>query len=181
MTIQDEWVLVGTGSRSLRTEPPGVRAHAATLVNDRLGQAFVERGDYLIVMSGMAEGFDHLLAVTALSLGIPLWCAIPNKGYGRHYWQRNSVTGRDQYAEWCRILDAAYRVTYVMEDIHGTSDLYLAGVHSNFVRNDWMVEQGDDFAAWDLTSRGTAHCVAAIKRAGKWRDGMALDRVEAIA
>jgi hypothetical protein len=174
MTIENEWVLAGTGSRSLRNAAPDVRAHAVAQVSSRLGKAFAERGDYLIVMSGMAEGFDHLLAVSALALGIPLWCAIPNKYYGRHYWKRNSVTGRDQYAEFCRIIDAARRVTYVMDDVYGTTALYLNGVHSNFVRNDWMVEQSDDFLVWDSTSKGTAHCVKAIQDAGKWRDDMVL-------
>ena len=119
-----------------------------------------ERGDELIVMSGMAEGFDHLLAVTALKLNIPLWCAVPNRGYGQHYWRKNSLTCRDQYAEFCRLIDAAYRVTYVC------SDLYVNGQHSNFVRNSWMVEQAHEFVVWDPSSRGTAHCVAEISRAG---------------
>jgi hypothetical protein len=180
MTIVDEWVLAGTGSRGLRTASPEVRAHAATQVNNRLGKAFAERGDYLIVMSGMAEGFDHLLAAIALKLGIPLWCAIPNKGYGHHYWHRNSVTGSSQFAEWCRILDSAHRVTYVMEDVHGTSELYLNGLHSNFVRNAWMVEQADDFLVWDPSSKGTAHCVKAIRGAGKWRDDMILPMPELV-
>jgi hypothetical protein len=37
-----------------------------------------------------------------------------------------------------------------------------------------MVEQAHDFVVWNPESRGTAHCVAAIKRAGKWRDDMVL-------
>lgn len=158
--IEGEYVLAGTGSRSLRSEGPAARSAAASLVENLVRLRRAERGDELIVMSGMAEGFDHLLAVTALKLGIPLWCAIPNKGYGRHYWRDNSVTGRDQFAEFCRIVDAAYRVTYVADGV------YVDGIHANFVRNDWMVDQATEFVVWDPTSRGTAHCLKAIRRAG---------------
>lgn len=167
MTVVDEYVVAGTGSRSLQTAPIDVKRAAADLVTARLTDLHAERGDYLIVMSGMALGFDKLLAVTAIKLGIPLWCAIPNRSYGHYHWRQHSVTGHDEHAEWARITSHAHRITHVMEDVHGTGGLYLNGVHSNFVRNQFMVDTADQFLVWDPTSRGTAHCLAAIKRAGK--------------
>jgi hypothetical protein len=124
-------------------------------------------GGRLVVMSGCAEGWDACVAWTAIRAGIRLWAAVPNRGYGAHYWGRKSLTGRDQLPEFERILAAAWRVTYVMEEIHGTSALYLDGLHSNFVRNTFMVDKAQEFVVWDPSSRGTAHCLAEIKRAGK--------------
>lgn len=157
--IEHEYVLAGTGSRSLRTAPADVRTEAASRVGKLLRDRLAERGAELIVVSGMAEGFDHLLAAKAVDLGIDLWCVIPHRGYGDYYWRRNSVTGRDQSAEFCRLLDSAQRVTYVCDSI------YVNGEHSNFVRNRWMVDTADEFAVWNPAFPGTKHCLAAIKRA----------------
>jgi hypothetical protein len=131
-------------------------------------------------MSGMAEGYDACLAKAALELGVRLWAAIPHQGYLDHYWGRASLTGTDRRAEAQAIVDRAKQVTYVMSDVHGTRELKLNGKHANFWRNDFMVTGGlgwsgaDDFLVWNPTSKGTAHCVKAIKAAGKWRDDMVL-------
>ena len=37
-----------------------------------------------------------------------------------------------------------------------------------------MEDVHGDFAVWNPTTKGTAHCVDAIRRAGKWRDDMVL-------
>lgn len=169
-----DYVVAGTGSRSLQVAPVEVKRAAANLTADALAGLVEAHGDRLVVMSGMAEGFDACLAYTALRAGVRLWAAVPNKGFGGHYWGRNSLTGRDRLAEFVGILAAAERVTFVMEEIHGTTRLHLDGVHANFVRNSWMVNGGpdgfagaDEFVVWDPTSRGTAHCLAEIRRAGK--------------
>lgn len=160
MPLDDEFVLAGTGSRSLLTSSPEIRHRAVARTEMALSFRQHQHGARLIVMSGMAEGFDHLLAVTALRLGIDLWCVIPHRGYGDYYWRRNSLTGRDMFAEFCRIRDTAIRVTYAAES------LYVNGRHSNFVRNDQMIEAADEFLVWNPSSKGTAHCLAGIQRAG---------------
>ena len=146
----------------------------------RVVERQAQHGNRLVVMSGLAEGWDELMARVAIRLGVRLWCAVPNRGYGAYYWGRESLTGVDRSADFESIRAAAERVTHVMEDIHGTRELKWRGKHANFWRNDFMVTGGgdfagaDDFAVWNPTSRGTAHCVDAIRRAGKWRDDMVL-------
>ena len=163
----DLHILAGTGSRSLQEAPLADKYRAAELTAAELEERRSRFGDRLVVMSGMAEGFDKLLALTALRLDIKLWCAVPNHGYGAYYWGRKSLTGEDRLAEFERILAAAWQVTYVMEDIHHTSGLKLNGKHSNFVRNDFMVERAHEFLVWNPTSSGTKQCLATIVRSGR--------------
>lgn len=161
------YVVAGTGSRSLLTAPAEVRMAARNVVSTKLKALRREHGDRLVIMSGGAEGWDELVAVTALSLGLPLWLALPNRGYGAYYWGRSSLTGQDRVPAFVKLVEQAWRVTYVMEDVHGVRGLYLDGVHSNFVRNDFMAETADRFWVWNPQSKGTAHCLDAIKQAGK--------------
>lgn len=181
MIPDDPFVLAGTGPRSLRAADRAIQVDAMERCETRILQRQDEHGDRLVVMSGMAEGWDELIAMTALRLGVHLWCAIPNRGYGAYYWQRQSVTGMPRLPAFGAIVGRASRVTYVLEDVYGLRGVRLpTGEHSNFVRNRFMVTGhgeftgGDDFAVWGPESKGTAHCVREIKRAGKWRDDMVL-------
>ncbi|BAL87322.1 hypothetical protein AMIS_21020 [Actinoplanes missouriensis 431] len=169
-----DFVLAGTGSRSLRTAPRGLQVEAMHLCTERVAQRVLEHGSRLVVMSGMAEGFDELLARVALRQGVRLWCVIPSKSYLRHYWGRNSLLERDRLAEAGEIVGQAWKVTYVAEQILGTTALKVDGLHINFHRNLFMTDAADDFVVWDPTSAGTAHCVKAIRQAGKWRDDMVI-------
>jgi hypothetical protein len=161
-----DYVVAGTGPRRLQVADRATCARAVTAVTEAVDGLHRRHGGRLVVMSGMAEGFDSLLAWAALRAGVRLWCAVPNRGYGAYYWGRASLTGRDRLAEFTRCLNVAWRRTFVMEDIHGTTSLHLGGVHANFVRNDWMIERADEFLVWDPTSRGTAHCLAGVRKAG---------------
>lgn len=176
-----DFVLAGTGSRSLRTADRAVQVDAMERCAARIAQRILEHDKDLVVMSGMAEGWDELIARTALKLGVRLWCAIPNKGYIGHYWGRASLLERDRMAEAREILGQAWKVTYVMESVHDTKALKHEGLHANFWRNLFMIEQADDFAVWNPTSKGTAHCVREIKKAGKWKDDMILSPQDAAA
>lgn len=167
-----DFVLAGTGSRSLRTADRSVQVAAMDLVTERVAALVLEHDERLVVMSGGAEGFDELLARVALRLGVRLWLALPNRGYIAHYWGRASLLERDRTEEFAQIAAAAWKTTHVMEQIHGTSALKVDGLHANFWRNEFMVERADDFVVWNPESTGTAHCVKAIKRVGKWRDDM---------
>lgn len=169
-----DFVLAGAGSRSLRVAPRDVQVEAMRRCTAYVEARIAEHGERLVVMSGAAEGWDELLARVALRLGVRLWLALPNKGYARHYWGRASLLERDRTTEFAEITSAAWKVTYVMEQIHGTTALKVDGLHANFWRNTFMVDTGQDFAVWNPTSTGTAHCVKAIKAAGKWRDDMVL-------
>ncbi|HEY6115945.1 MAG TPA: hypothetical protein VI172_08305 [Candidatus Dormibacteraeota bacterium] len=125
----------------------------------------LEHDTRLVVMSGGAEGWDELLARVAMRLGVRLHLALPNKGYIGHYWGRASLLGRDRTAEFAGIQAYAEKTTYVMEQVHGTKQLKLDGLHANFWRNHWMIDQADEFLVWDPSSKGTAHCLAEIKKA----------------
>lgn len=162
-----DWIIAGTGSRSLRIAPREVQVAASDLMTAKVEQLRAVHGDRLVIMSGVAEGFDELLAVTALKMDVRLWAAVPNRGYSAYYWQRKSVTGMPRMPAFLKLTTAAWRVTYVMEDVHGRRGLYLNGVHSNFVRNLFMVDTAAEFLVWDPTSRGTEHCLKAIERARK--------------
>lgn len=161
-------IVAGTGARELQVVDVFTKERVVGHIDEQLHVRKEEHGDNLIVMSGMAEGFDKALALRALALNIKLWCAIPNKGYANYYWRDHSLTGMNMINEFNNIIDRAWRVTYVMEDIHGLDNqLYLGGRHSNFLRNDFMVEQATEFLVWDPQSRGTRDCLASIREAGK--------------
>jgi hypothetical protein len=159
------YVVAGTGSRSLQVADAATRRLAWDLTLDWLRSTLQDHPD-LIVMSGGAEGYDSCLAHAALHLDLPLWLALPNKGYLAYYWGRASLTGVDRMADAQALMDQAAKVTYVMEEIHGTRELKLNGKHANFWRNDFMVDNATEFLVWDPSSKGTAHCLAQIKRAG---------------
>jgi hypothetical protein len=162
------YVVAGTGSRSLQTASREDKLNAINLVDAELVRLMETHGDNLVVMSGMAEGFDKLLAMRAIHHGIKLWCAIPNKGYGRYYWGKHSLTGHNVMSQFKDIVDGAWRVTLVMEDVHNLQGIYgPGGKHSNFLRNDYMVEQGDEFLVWDPSSSGTKDCFKSIIKSKK--------------
>lgn len=177
-------VLAGTGSRRIKTASRAVRQTAWQLLLGRLARARALHGRRLVVMSGFAEGWDEAVAKAGLEVGARLWAAVPTRSYGRYYWSAGqSLTGRDRTAEFNTLLERAWRVTYVMEDVHQTRALTLDGKHANAWRNDFMVTgDGADFPGADdfvvlgpvKARSGTAHCVQAIKAAGKWRDDMVL-------
>lgn len=150
-------VVAGTGSRSLQLEPNTVKWAVYENVLDKLRELQPNS-----VISGMAEGFDTCIARAALDLNIELVAAVPNKGYGAYYWKHNSVTGQDRYEDYIKLLNAANRVVYVTG-----SQLYVAGLHSNFVRNNWMVDHANHFLVYDPKSRGTAHCFKQLKDKGR--------------
>src|SRR5690606_5647792 len=137
------------------------------LVETKFAELSNIHGDALVVMSGMAEGFDKCLAIAALNMGIRLWCAIPNKGYSDYYWKRHSLTGEDQSGTFFDIIRKAWRITYVMEEVHNVSAITLNGKHSNFWRNDFMVEKADEFLVYDIPTPGTQQCFKTIKASGK--------------
>lgn len=153
-------IVAGTGSRRLRKEDPSIRIEAFKRTCSTLHELNVN-GD-VTVMSGMAEGFDQTLAVAANFMGIPWIAAVPNTGYGSYYWGKKSVTGGDRLRDFTDLLSTAQDVIYVCGD-----KVYQGRVHSNFIRNTYMVEQADHVLVWEPTSRGTSHCVKEARRLKK--------------
>lgn len=118
-----------------------------------------------LVISGMAEGWDTLVASAAIELGIPFDAYVPNRGYGKYYWGRKSLMGVNRLHDFENILRKARQVVYSNET-HNTTSLYLNGVHMNFIRNHDMVDVGDMGIAWAPQSRGTAECIQYAKQQG---------------
>lgn len=190
------YVIAGTGSRELQLANNEDKKAVFTWVIEYLTEMLAIYGKELRVISGLAEGFDKALAKAAIQLGIPLILVIPNKGYGAYYWgkpesrngkqYKGSLTGRDNMAEFNWFVEHASHVFYVKEDVYKIkgSGVYLdlenktaswktgkGLVHSNFVRNQVMVDWSDEFLVYNSKSRGTSHCVDAIKAAGlPWKE-----------
>lgn len=161
------FIVAGTGSRSLQSADIEAKKEAHGIVTAELTRLRDKYGDDLIIMSGMAEGFDKLLAIAALELGIKLWCAIPSKGYGSYYWGQKSLTGKDQLKQFNELISKAEHVTYVDKVTPGMQGLYRDGKHVNFIRNEFMVFTANAFLVWNPSSKGTAHCLAEIRKADK--------------
>jgi len=159
------FIVAGTGSRSLQSASIEDKNKAHEIVTNELIRLRKKYED-LIIMSGMAEGFDKLLAIVALELGIPLWCAIPNIKYGDYYWGRKSLTGKNQMDQFNDIISHADSVVYIDQE-YGITGLYRDGKHLNFIRNEYMVNAANAFLVWDPSSKGTAHCFAEIRKANK--------------
>lgn len=162
------YIIAGSGTRKLQQASAEIKKGVLAELTEILANAKEEHGEELMVMSGMAEGFDKALALVALHLEIPLWAVIPTKSYGKWYWGSHSLTGEDRIHEFDSYIGMSTKVTYVMEDIHNvTSGLWLNGKHANFIRNDYMVEKADFFLVYDPSTPGTGNALASIKKAKK--------------
>lgn len=161
------FTLAITGERSLQVADKEVIAYATEQIDNILDRAIAKYGDDLRGMTGMAEGADALFAARLIAKNVKFTAAVPNKGYGSYYWGRNSVTGKARFKKFMEYLEAADQVVYVMEDAHNTNDLYLKGVHSNFIRNQYMVDNADYFLVYNPESRGTSDCLKRIKASNK--------------
>jgi len=153
--------IAGTGSRELvlfEDKRREVRDYLANLLTN----AKAEHGDNLVVISGMAEGFDEALARAAIMAGVPFIAAIPNTGYIKYYWGRTSMLKRDRMAEAEEILSKASEIVHVCDGIYAPD-----GRHANFHRNEWMVDHADIVWVYNPTTRGTAQCYAYCKKMGK--------------
>jgi hypothetical protein len=159
-----KFIIAGTGSRELAKDNEQW-VEVFHYLCKLLFAAQEKHKDNLLVVSGMAEGFDEALAQAAFVTDTALFAAIPNKGYSKYYWQNNSVTGKDrmeEFQELAKYADRTGGVHYVCNGIYGAD-----GKHSNFHRNEWMVDQADIVWVYNPTTRGTAQCYAYCKKVGK--------------
>ena len=170
----------GTGARSLRTANIIEQKAVWAWLLITLTTLKAVHGDSLRVVSGMAEGFDEALAKAALHLNIPVIAMLPNAGYGRYYWGRNSLTGRDRFEEFEQLLSRCNQVIYtdrlfkiagkgLYYDPHTRKAFFRRAkglVHSNFVRNQGLVNWSDELLVYQSESSGTSDCVTRAKKAG---------------
>lgn len=164
-----------TGSRQLKLANKPERKRVWDIILATLREDM--NGYNVVVLSGGSEGMDEAFAYAAMHLELPLIMAIPNYGYGHYYWGQNSVTGKNRIQEFNRFIHYAKEngaIYYSMEDLYGlVGELYLRvdgrKIHSNLVRNIWMVQIADEFLVYDPTSKGTAHCLKEIKKQNRPR------------
>jgi uncharacterized phage-like protein YoqJ len=123
-------IVAGTGHRELPYDD--------TFLLDIAQRALIKAKPKL-VLSGMAQGWDTILAEAAVSLGIPFNAICPFKGQGSN-WPEEA---KKRYIE---LLAKAKEVIY-------TSDHYHK--HCFFVRDRYLVDNSDIlFAMWDGREKG---------------------------
>lgn len=122
----------------------------------------IEKPDHVI--SGMAQGWDHAVAVAALRADIPLTAAVPFIG-------QEKMWPAEAQKRYNLVLGKASKVVIVSEGGFSSAKM--------MIRNEWMVDRCEKLIAlWDGTHGGTSNCVRYAQRKGVKIDN-AWDRWEA--
>lgn len=158
--------VMGTGSRSMLTEP-----NAKEIYQNLETYILIlkEKDPDLVLISGMAEGWDEAIAKVGLRNKIPYIVALPNDGYGDYYWtpaappkkKDGSLLGIDRRSTFRDLVSHAEEIVFVCKTV------YVNGVHANFIRNQWMVDQCDMALVYNPQSSGTRDAVGKLKTARK--------------
>ena len=157
--MDDEfYYLMGTGSRSMVNHPHAVEIYNG-LKNFILEMYRVRPN--LVLISGLAEGWDEAIAKVGMREKIPYIVAIPHPTYGQYYWRDHSVTGRNRMNMFTLLVQSAKEVVTVSDSI------FVNGTHSNFIRNTWMVNHCNEATVYMAHSSGTRDAVAKLKSVNK--------------
>lgn len=163
----------GTGHRpATRKHPDGITAAALPWVREkaRAGLLWLQRKRGTTdVHSGLALGFDTILAQAALDVGMALHAHIPFEAQA----ERWPTSDR---REWQRLRDAAATVTVYGPDplelvlTHpDITDAYVAAVRLLHARNDGLLDAaqgGVVFACWNAQKR-TGGTASAVRKAAQ--------------
>ncbi|MGW8177720.1 MAG: hypothetical protein ACWGQW_02830 [bacterium] len=152
--------VMGTGPRSLVVASKETRKEVYDITERFILVLREEYGEILII-SGLAEGWDEMIAKIAQRNNIPYDAYIPNPGYGAYYWRDHSKLGRDRFTTFKELVKGA-RQYYVV-----CNSVYQNGVHCNFVRNTAMVDACDIGIVYNPSSSGTRDGVAKLRQANK--------------
>ncbi len=170
-------IIMGTGSRSMVTDP-NAKAIYKILEDYVLGIA--ERHGGVLLISGMAEGWDEAIAKVGMRNNIPYHVYIPTQNYGEYYWRDHSVTSTNRIEMFNQLVDGAQRVTF-LEEVYGPYTMTNQGpkylvdsdgetniwLHANFARNAVMVQNSEIALVYNPQSPGTRDAVARLRRARK--------------
>jgi hypothetical protein len=175
-------IIMGTGSRSMLTDPNAVEIYKH-LEAHVLHLKELEQDHTIVLISGMAEGWDEAIAKVGERNNIPYHCYIPTKDYGAYYWGRKSLMGIDRLHIFDRLIEGAARVTY-LEEIYGEPRFMKRGeidahtiagpnyevnpgfwLHANMARNSVMVTNSTHDLVYDKDSAGTRDAVAKLRGA----------------
>lgn len=149
----EHFYLMGTGSRSMLTSPHAKEIYQ--FLRDWILEFRLQHPN-LVLISGMAEGWDEAVAKVGMREGIPYICALPNPTYGSYYWGRKSLLGENRMSVFNSLLSHAQDVIYVCDEI------YVNNTHSNFIRNSWMVNHANAAVVYMAHSSGTRDAVAKL-------------------
>lgn len=106
-----------------------------------------------LVVSGMALGFDQILACIALEHKIPLLAAVPFRG-------QEQAWPEDSQRYYRNILADAAEVVYVCDGGYAPNKMQR--------RNEWMVDNCDLLlACWDGSPGGTGNCIRYATKVGR--------------
>ena len=138
--------LVHDGGRWDRMDPGnGVAWHRFRVWLEQAVEANGEVG----VITGMALGWDTIVARVCNGLGVPYTAAIPFVGQEKRWPQ----AVQEKYHH---LLDGAHKVVVVSEGGYSAQKMQ--------VRNEWMVDHADVVAAyWDGSKGGTRNCIRYAK------------------
>lgn len=140
---QTDLVIAGTGHR------PDKLDGRINAVCEAIHTALIELRPARVI-SGMAQGFDQLLAAYARMLEIPWTAAIPFEGQHLR-WPKRS---QEQYL---KLLESASDIVVVSPAYDGPWVMQ--------VRNEWMVDRCDLLlACWDGSDGGTRNCLKYAER-----------------
>lgn len=154
--------IAGTGSRRII---PFTCLSSLYSVIKKIHDICISMDTKLVLISGMAEGWDEEIAKAALSHDLEFEAYIPNPTYINYYWSsKQSIYKRDRTTEAHSLVEAARSKVIVRPDPKGSNGIYG---HANFDRNQAMVDNADAFFVYNPTSRGTADCYCRILRTGK--------------
>lgn len=140
-------VYAGSGSRSLKLDPEMFNKVFTRLVE------MIRQSKPSMLITGMAEGFDEALALAAMATQTPLKAMIPFKGFGNHYWGKESLTKQSRLAEYKQILAYAQKtggVEYICSDWRGAD-----GRWSMTHRNEAMANACDKAWVYNPVTPGT--------------------------
>lgn len=166
------FVIAGTGSRNLRLDNNKFNLVKAKLT-ELLSAAKEKHGDNLLVLSGMAEGFDEALAEAAMAANVKLQAAIPNRSFGQYYWRDNSQTKANRYAKFVELCQYAKKtggIVYVCgcnQEATGCNHIKTSdGQYMTMYRNLWMVDRATRVWVYNPVTSGTKHCYEYAKKVG---------------
>jgi len=165
----NRYYIAGTGSRELILDVDK-RREVRDYLADLLTKAKEKHGDKLIVISGMAEGFDEALARAAIMADVSFIAAIPSPDYIEYYWGKTSMLRRNRMSEAQEILSKAQEIVYVCPSSpskRGNGVKYPQNGGANIDRNEWMVDHANIVWVYNPTTPGTARCYAYLKKVGK--------------
>ncbi len=171
--------IMGTGSRSAITSKSPTPKEIYRELEDYVCSIAARAN--IVLISGMAEGWDEMIAAVGYRNDLPYICVLPTKDYTNYYWAR-SLTGEDRRSVAKMYMDAALDVVF-LEDTYGAPYYLRRGpgvnipgpnyniegtwIHANMLRNQLMVDICDGALVFEAGSAGTKDAVARLKKAKK--------------